>query len=412
MQSRRHFLKTTALTAAAATLPAAAQTGDPIAALKNMASAARPLETADYQARIERAQTLLKDAGWNALFVAGGTTLGYFTGTEWHLSERMFAVILPARGEPTWICPAFEEKRAMERIKIGANRVRIWQEHESPYELVRATLKDLGVASGKVAVEPEVRHFVVDGLAQAAPAVAWVAGNRISDGCRGVKTAKEVEYMRLANQITKKAFRTALSMLREGMSEGELGQIISRAHGALGTRGYAGVGFGPTSAFPHGSVIARKLQPGDIVLIDGGCSVQGYQSDVTRTTVFGKPSDKQRKLWDLINKAQDAAAAVARPGVRCEELDRAARKVIEAAGYGPGYKYFSHRLGHGIGMDGHEYPYLVEGNKLPLAPGMSFSDEPGVYLHGEFGVRLEDIIVVTESGVEFLGEKSSSIEEP
>lgn len=403
MQTRRNFLKTA--TFAAAALPAAN--------FEDMASAVKPLEIGDYQQRIARAQELLERHGCVALYLNGGSSLKYFTGVEWGLSERMFAAILPARGEIAWICPAFEEKRARERIRIGGERIRVWQEHESPYELARSIFRDLGFASGRVAIEPSVRHFVVAGLAGKAPAIRWVAGHAITEGCRGVKSSKEIAYLRLANMMTKKACAAALTKLREGMTEQELGQIVSREHAALGARGGASVvGFGPNAALPHGSRTVRKLQAGDVVLVDAFCIVEGYVSDVTRTTVFGRPSDKQRRVWDAVKKAQEAAQAAARPGLACQQLDRAARKVVEDAGYGPGYKYFTHRLGHGIGLDGHEVPYLVEGNKTPLAMGMTFSDEPGIYIDGEFGMRLEDILVVTDTGAEYLGDPSPSLEQP
>lgn len=357
---------------------------------------------------MEKARRLMRQHNVSALYLNGGSTLSYFTGMEWGLSERMFAVILPRQGELIYISPAFEGRRAQERIKLGKD-LRLWQEDESPYELVRIALADRGIRSGAVALEPMVRHFVSDGLAAATPGIHWVSGRAITDGCRMIKDEKELAFMRAADQIAKTAFRNAFKSLREGMTEADLGQTISRAFTSLGARGGALVLFGPNSAFPHGSTRQRKLIAGDIVLVDGGCSVQGYQSDVTRTVVFGKPSDKHRQIFQIVHAAQTAAREAARAGVPCEAVDRAARQVIEQAGYGPGYKYFTHRVGHGIGLDGHEEPYLVKGNKLLLQPGMTFSDEPGIYIEGEFGLRLEDIIHITADGCEVLGETEDKL---
>ena len=228
-------------------------------------------------------------------------------------------------------------------------------------------------------------------------------GSVITEGCRGIKNEKEIAFMDLANKITKLAYREAFKQLREGMTPRDLSGAISAAHQQMGVRGSGGPQFGPSTAFPHGSRVPRTLQNGDVIMVDGGCTVEGFQSDVTRSIVFGTPTDKQKVVWDIVKKAQTAALNAAKPGVACEEVDRAARKVIEDAGYGPGYKYFAHRLGHGIGMDGHEYPYLVKGNTLKLQSGMTFSDEPGIYIYGEFGIRHEDCFVVTEDGARYLG---------
>ncbi|MCJ7582940.1 MAG: M24 family metallopeptidase, partial [Candidatus Aminicenantes bacterium] len=223
----------------------------------------------------------------------------------------------------------------------------------------------------------------------------------------------EVAYLDLANRITKLAFQEGFKNLQEGMTTRVLSTNISNAHRQLGARGSGGPQFGPNSAFPHGSSVSRDLHEGDIIMVDGGCSIEGFQSDVTRTLVFGQPTDKQKKVWDIVKKAQSEALKAVRPGAACEDIDRAARKVIEDAGFGPDYKYFGHRVGHGIGMQGHEYPYLVRGNKLKLQSGMTFSNEPGIYIYGEFGVRIEDCFVVTEDGGLILGGMESvSIDSP
>jgi Xaa-Pro dipeptidase len=353
----------------------------------------------------------MKDAAIDAVMFTGGTTLSYFTGSQWGLSERLFALILPQKGELAWVVPAFEKGRALEQIKFGTD-IRTWEEDESPYQLVATVLKDRGAAAGTLGVEETVRFVFSNGVAKAAPALKLTSANPVTAGCRRIKSAHEVDLMRLANRITMKAYEIAFKSLREGMTHQELSGKISAGHQQMGTRGGALVLFAEHSAHPHGTITPQKLAQGDVVLMDGGCSVEGYASDITRTTVFGKPTDKQRRVWDIVKRAQAAAMKVARPGVACEDVDRAARKVVEDAGFGPGYKYFTHRLGHGIGMDGHEWTYLVKGNKTKLEPGMSFSNEPGIYIPGEFGIRLEDIMVITEGGAELLTGQAPSIENP
>lgn len=375
--------------------------------LKNMVSGVKRLTFEDYAKRLEKAKQLLVTNNIDALFLTGSTNLIYFTKVRWGRSERTFGAVVNRKREPIWICPAFERKRADESIPKG-QEIRTWEEHESPYKLIGGIMKDIGARAGRLALGPTIRSFVWFGLQKDAPSLDLVNGAVITEGCRGVKTKKEVEYMDLANKITKLAYQVGFSELRDGMSRGDLGGIIRNAHRQMGANGGGGAQFGPNSAFPHGSSVERNLHKGDVVLVDGGCSVEEYRSDVTRSVVFGKPSDKQRKIWDAVRKAQKEALKAVRPGVPCENIDRAARKVIDEAGYGPEYKYFTHRVGHGIGMEGHEYPYLVRGNKLKLQPGMTFSNEPGIYVYGEFGIRIEDCFVVTEDGGRFLGDMEST----
>jgi len=375
--------------------------------LKNMVSGVKPLTSEDYEKRLEKAQRLLAEHKIDALFLSGSTNLTYFTNVSWGRSERTFGAVIDRKGSPVWICPAFERKRAEERIPKG-QEVRTWEEDNSPYKLIAGIMKDLGAGQGRLALGPTVRNFVHYGLHRDAPGLELVNGAVITEGCRGVKTEKEIAYMDLANKITKLAYKEGFKHLREGMTTGELSGLIRQAHQKMGVRGGGGPQFGPNSAFPHGSSVVRNLHQGDSVLVDGGCGVEGFRSDVTRTVVLGKPSDKLRKVWDIVKKSQSEALKAVRPGVSCEHIDRVARKVVEDSGYGPDYKYFTHRVGHGIGMEGHEYPYLVKGNKLKLQPGMTFSDEPGIYIYGEFGVRLEDCFVVTEDGGRFLGGMAST----
>jgi Xaa-Pro dipeptidase len=257
-----------------------------------------------------------------------------------------------------------------------------------------------------------VRHVFSDGVAQAAPALQVVSGTSVTAGCRMVKDAHELELMRLASQVTLKAYEAAYKAMTEGMTQRDFADLVARAHQRLGFTGGAGVQVGEYSALPHGSIAPQVIREGTILLIDGGCSVEGYASDLSRTFVLGKATDKMKSVFDIELAAQTAALKTARPGLPCEAVDAAARKVIVDAGSGPDYKYFTHRVGHGMGMDGHEWPYLVRGNQLPLAPGMTFSDEPGIYLRGEFGVRLEDDMIITESGAELMTPQSRSLEHP
>ena len=382
------------------------------AKFENMVSGVKPLTAEDYERRLEKAQRLMAANKIDGLFLTGGANLVYFTSVNWGMSERTFGALLNLKKKPIWICPAFELDRAKELIP-GSQEIRVWEEDESPYKLVSEVMKSLGVRAGNLAISPSTSSFILFGLRKDAPGLKLVDGAVITEECRGTKTEKEIAYMDLANKITKLAYQEGFKHLREGMSPRDLFGIISAAHQQMGVSGGGGPQFGPNTAFPHGSRALRMLGQGDVVMVDGGCSVEGYRSDVTRTIVFGAPSSKQRIIWDIVKKAQSEALRAARPGASCEDVDRVARKVIVDAGFGPGYKYFSHRLGHGIGLEGHEYPYLVKGNKLKLQPGMTFSDEPGIYAPGEFGIRIEDCMVITEDGARFLGGMEAvSIETP
>jgi Xaa-Pro dipeptidase len=417
MISRRHFLKIGGLTASLSgfarhLFSQSNPASSPQAALENLAAGVKPLGPEDFERRLERARALMADHKIDALFLPGGTDLAYFTTVGWGTSERTFGALLNRKGGTIWVCPAFEKERAKELVPEG-QEIRIWEEHESPYKLIGGIMSDLGVRTGRLGIGPSTAAFVFYGIRQGAPSLDLVHGAVVTEGCRGTKTAKEIAYMDLANKITKLAYREGFKSVHEGMSPRDLSSAISAAHQKLGANGSGGPQFGSNTAFPHGSRAPRTLKPGDVIMVDGGCRVQGYSSDVTRTIVFGKPSDKMVKVWDVVRRAQAAALQAARPGAACESVDAAARKVVEDAGYGPAYKYFAHRVGHGIGMDGHEYPYLVKGNTLKLEPGMTFSNEPGIYIYGEFGIRTEDCMVVTENGARLLGGMEAvSIEQP
>jgi Xaa-Pro dipeptidase len=372
----------------------------PIAALGDRTAGVSPITLDERRGRLARARELLAATGLDALVVGPGTTLDYFTGARWGVSERFFGFVLGRDGDPAWVTPAFEQRRAEEQIAIGSD-VRAWQEHESPYALVAAILRDRGAATGRVGVDEALDFVFADGVAVAAPAATLVSGRPVTAGCRMVKDAHEIALMRRANEITVAAHRAVFESLYEGMPHAEAVRLPGLAHRRLGIEGGALVLFGPDAAFPHGTTKPRNLQKGDVVLIDGGGKLHGYTSDITRTWVFGAaPTDRQKRVWDLVRAAQDAAFRAMRPGVECQAVDAAARKVIVDGGFGPDYAYFTHRLGHGIGMDGHEHTYLVRGNVTKLAPGMCFSDEPGIYVPGELGVRHEDIVFVTAEGAE------------
>ena len=435
MVNRRSFVKMGSLaagasfaTACSSEAPAVAQPDAPatsgpatplppsIAALTSMKEQASPITADERRGRIEKARRLMAERKIDALMLTGGTSLVYFSGMHWGLSERLFAMVLPVKGDAFYVCPAFEEDRAREQIAkgpLGASAdVRTWEEHESPSERVAQGLRDRGIASGQLGIEETVRFVFSDSVSQAAPAVKLTSGTPVTAGCRVVKDAHELALMRLASQVTLKAYEAAWKALEDGMTQDDFASLVALAHRQLGFEGGAGVQVGEYSALPHGSLTPQVVREGSILLIDGGCSVEGYASDLSRTFVLGKPTDKMKQVFEIEYRAQTAALMAARPGVPCEAVDAAARKVIVDAGYGPDYKFFTHRVGHGMGMDGHEWPYLVKGNTLPLAPGMTFSDEPGIYIPGEFGIRLEDDMVITENGAELMTPQSPSLDNP
>jgi Xaa-Pro dipeptidase len=419
MIGRREFLLAPVAVAAVPPVESAAgQTPLPsaIASLPSMRNLARPIGASERSARLDRARRLMAEQKLDAMLLSGGTSLAYFSNIRWGVSERLFAMIVPAQGAPFLVCPAFEEDRAREQIArsplAASADVRTWQEHESPYARIAGGLRDRGIATGRVGVEETVRFVFSDGLAAAAPALATTSATAVTAGCRAVKDAGEIELMRLASRVTLRAYEAAFRSLRDGMTQHQFGELVRTAHARLGFEGEASVQVGEYSALPHGSIAPQVIRDGTILLIDGGCSVEGYQSDLSRTFVLGKATDKMKRVFDIERRAQDAALAAARPGVECQAVDAAARKVIVDAGYGPDYQYFTHRVGHGLGMDGHEWPYLVRGNTLKMTPGMTFSDEPGIYIRGEFGVRLEDDMVITEDGAELFTPQSASLEQP
>ena len=371
----------------------------PFDALKPIRNRIRPITTEEFQARIQRAQQLMTDArpAFAALYLTPGSSLYYSTGIRWALSERLLALVIPRKGEPVIVCPAFEEARLRELLRWPIE-VHAWQEDEDPAALVAKWLAERGIRTGRIGIEETTRFTFFDALRRAAPSLEYASGDAVTIGCRARKTPHELELMRLACEATYDVFRAVFASLREGMTDREIAALVTQGFQRMGLSGEALVLLGPWAARPHGTTQPQKLVEGAVVLIDGGTSVESYASDVTRCAVLGRPSDKLRRAFDTVRKAQEAALQAAQRGRWSGSVDDAARAIVTAAGYGTNYQLFTHRLGHGIGLDGHEHPYLVRGSKTVLEPGMTFSNEPGIYVPGEFGVRLEDDMVIAEDG--------------
>ncbi len=420
---RRDFLRTGTLAAGAAGLaitgcaqPKEADSNakkSPIDELKSMVDDVKPITVEERKSRIEKAAKLMTENKIQAIYLDGGTAMEYFTGVKWGNSERMMSAVISSKGDVKYVSPHFEEARVRELLTIGDD-VRVWEEHESPYKVVAQIFKDMGIRNGKIGMEERVRFFLYDGVRKEASHLEYVSADPVTIPCRLIKSQAELALMKRANEITLASYKASVAMLKEGMTQGELGGLISQAHQKMGVRGGAMVAFGVPTAFPHGSIVPQTLKSGDVVLIDGGCSVHGYASDITRTFVFGEPTKRQREVWELEKKAQAAGFAAAKLGDPCENVDIAARKVITDAGFGPGYKVpgLPHRTGHGIGMDGHEWGNMVLENKLPLQAGMCFSVEPMIAIYGEFGIRLEDCAYMTEEGARWFTEPMPSLEQP
>ena len=391
-----------------------------IARLNSRRHEARPIEDREREERLGRARELMGKGGLGGIVLTGGTSLEYFAGIRWNGNERLFAMVLPAQGNPFFVCPHFEEGRAREQLGWMATSedldMRLWQEDESPYARLADGLRDRRIAGGRIGIEETVKFVFAQGIGAAAPNAMLVSATPVTAGCRMIKTARELELMQLANEITLAAFRAVYSCTHIGMTGEQITQLVAAAHERLGFPGEADVAIDAATASPHGMEESHTIRDGSIVMIDGGCKVYGYQSDITRTfTVGTTPPEKKKKMvaaFDIVRRAQRAALAAARPGVECEKIDAAARDVITAAGFGPDYRYFTSRLGHGIGLDMHEWPYLVRGNRMILQVGMTTSNEPGLYFPKEFGVRLEDDIVITSHGARLFTPQSGSLEMP
>lgn len=410
---RRQFLGTAALTGLAASLPLPAFAAE-TAGLPNLAAKAMPIGREERMARIAQAKDLMRANNIGALLIEPGSSLIYFTGVEWWRSERLTAAVLTREGEVAIVTPFFEEPSVRESLGIEAE-VLTWNEDENPLAAVAAWLGKRGLTKGRIGVEETVRYFAVDGLQKAMPGAAVVNGAPVVRGCRMHKSAAEIALMQIAADITLAAYRHTAPRVEAGMTPGQIGAIMKAATQALGGQSeFELILLGEASAYPHGSGKPQAVKDGEVVLMDCGATVHGYQSDISRTFVYGKASARQRQVWDQMRKGQDVAFAAAKIGTPAGQVDDAVRAYYQSLGWGPGYKLpgTSHRTGHGIGLDGHEPVNLVHGEATKLAPGMCFSNEPGIYIPGEFGIRLEDCFHMTGSGAKWFSEPPPSIDQP
>ena len=387
--------------------------------LKSSSSALAPIEFTPISAeerkmRVTKAQKLMAEKQIQAIILDAGINMNYFTGISWHPSERSMLAIIPVKGDPFFICPAFEEDRFLEMTPAGT-KVHTWEEDENPFSLTTASLKKMGIQKGQIGIDEFCRFFIFDGLRKSEANFQFVSADPITIPCRIIKSATEIALMQKANDATVKAIQAGIAALSIGCTPRQISQKIAQTHAEQGAmHGFASVTFGVATSFPHGSSRKQILKTGDVVMLDCGCSVGGYESDITRTIVFGEPSAKQKQIWDLEKKAQQAGFEAAKLGAPAENVDFAARKVLIDAGFGPDYKLpgLPHRTGHGIGMSGHEWGNMVKGNKAPLEIGMCFSIEPTIAIPGEFGVRLEDCAYMTADGPKWFSNPSKSISEP
>jgi Xaa-Pro dipeptidase len=411
LTSRRHFL---AMSGAAALLagPGRLIAQEAAAELRPMTGDIAPIGRDEYLARIARAQRLMAAREMSALLIEPGASMRYFTGVQWRRSERLTAIVLPREGEPLVVTPFFEEPSVRESLKVAAD-VRTWNEHESPFDLIAGFFRDRRIA-GAVGIEETARFFAMDGLARI-PGIAIQPGAPVVRGCRMIKSPAEIALMRKAADITIAAFRHTYPRIERGMTPARIGAIMNGATAALGgDPEFALVLLGEASAYPHGSGQPQAVRDGEVVLMDCGCTVEGYQSDISRTFVFGTATAEQRRVWGQMREGQDIAFAAARLGASAGSVDDAVRARFESWGYGPGYRLpgLSHRTGHGIGLDGHEPVNLVHGETTPLAAGMCFSNEPGLYLPGRFGIRLEDCFHMTQAGPRWFSTPPPSLDDP
>lgn len=410
---RRQFLGTAALTGLAASLPASVLAAD-TAGLPNLTAKAVPIGADEREARIAKAAALLRANDIGALLIEPGSSLIYFTGVEWWRSERLTAAVLTREGEVAIVTPFFEEPSVRESLGVPAD-VLTWNEDENPLRFVSDWLAKRGLAKGRVGVEETVRYFAVDGLQKAMPEARVVNGAPVVRGCRMIKSAAELALMQVASDITIAAYRHTAPRIEAGMTPADIGAIMRAATRALGGNSeFELILLGEASAYPHGSGKPQAVKAGEVVLMDCGATVHGYQSDISRSFVYGKASPRQRQVWDEMRKGQDVAFAAAQIGAAAGTVDDAVRAYYQKLGWGPGYRLpgTSHRTGHGIGLDGHEPVNLVRGEATKLAAGMCFSNEPGIYIPGEFGIRLEDCFYMTDSGPQWFSEPPPSIDQP
>ena len=387
-----------------------------LASLSDMTAGAVPIGKDEHVQRIARAQAFMRDAGIAAIYIDAGTNLTYFTGTRWHASERMVGAIVPATGAVEYLAPAFEESTIID-FMVVEGAINTWHEHESPYQLFVTTLQRMGL-NGRIGIDESAAFFIADGIRPLAEAAGYTLENAraVTAHCRSRKSPAEIALMQRAMDMTLAVHVAAASILKEGITTKEVEAFIDQAHRKVGAPGsyFVIVLFGEATAYPHGVSYVQTLKPGDTVLIDTGCKLHHYISDITRTYVYGAISARQRAVWNSEQAAQQAAFQAAQLGVPCEAVDQAARRSLEADGFGPGYKLpgLPHRTGHGIGMDIHEWPYLVGGNTTPLDVGICFSNEPMICIPGEFGIRHEDHFYMTATGPRWFTQPARSIDDP
>ncbi|WP_121119174.1 M24 family metallopeptidase [Croceibacterium ferulae] len=408
---RRNFLAGSAAGIAASFVPALALAQD---VLPDLAAGAVPITVAERQARVARAGELMRQHDMAAVLVEAGTSLRYFTGVQWWRSERLTAAVLTRDGELAIITPFFEEPSVRETLALPAELL-TWDEDEDPTAKLGKWLSARGLGQGRIGIEETVRHFAVDGLAAALPAATLVSGNPVVRSCRMIKSDAELALMQRATDITMAAYRHAAPRIERGMAPSDIGALINGATKAMGgAPEFALVLLGEASAYPHGSGKRQEVRDGEVILLDCGCNVEGYQSDISRSFVFGEADARQRQVWQQMRQGQDVAFAAAQPGATAGSVDEAVRTFYEGLGYGPGYRLpgTSHRTGHGIGLDGHEPVHLVRGEQTRLAPGMCFSNEPGIYIPEQFGIRLEDCFWMEESGPRWFSTPAPSIDDP
>ena len=414
--NKREFLKISGATASAIAAGACSPAGQeaPVPELTSITNNVDPISVEERLSRIEKAQRLMADHDIDAILLEPGSAMSYFSGVSWWRSERLTAVIIPRTGDIGIVTPFFEEPSVRESMTFGDD-VRAWHEHENPFERVAEILSDRGIREGRVGLEDTVRNFVAEGLRDATSKYAVVSARPVTQGCRMYKTAREIELMKKASEVTLSAYRHVYTNLEPGMEPADVNEMMRSAQAALGGSDIWNMAlFGVASAFPHGTNQPQKIEEGQIVLMDCGCSVHGYKSDISRTFVFGEPSARQREVWDTVRNGQQIAFETAQIGATAGSVDDAVRQYYESLGWGPGYQVpgLSHRTGHGIGMDVHESVNFVHGEETPLAPGMCFSNEPGLYDFESFGVRLEDCLYMTDDGPEWFTVPPNSLDDP
>jgi Xaa-Pro dipeptidase len=413
--SRRVLLR---MATAGAAVAAAANVGWPAqarsAGLSSITTGAQPITPQERNARLAKVQSLMQQRRIAALLVESGSTLDYFTGIQWRRSERITAALIPADGQVVVVTPFFEQPSIRETLQIPAD-VRPWKEDENPFELFADALRSRGAAEGPLAVEATTRFFAVDGVARASGGRPVVPGDELVRACRMVKSSAELALMQTANDVTIAALRSVHARIELGMRNSDILSLMAAATEALGgVHEFSLVLLNEASAYPHGSVKPQSVRKGSVILIDTGCTVHGYQSDISRSWVFGEPSPRQRKVWSMVKRAQEIALETAKRGAPVGAIDTAVRAYYEQQGWSKDYGLpgLSHRTGHGIGLDGHEAPYLVRNDRTPLQAGMCFSDEPGIYIPGEFGIRLEDCWFMTEHGPKLFTPLARSLDQP